>query len=51
MVVILEGVEGQVERVQAIIDKHDSKVTRLGIKRSPLPPVSWSPGARFNEVK
>ncbi len=25
--------EGQVERIQAIIDKHDSKVTRFGVKR------------------
>jgi putative Mg2+ transporter-C (MgtC) family protein len=34
MVVISEDVEGQVERVQAIIDKHDSKVTRFGVKRN-----------------
>jgi putative Mg2+ transporter-C (MgtC) family protein len=34
MVVISEDVEGQVERVQAIIEKHDSKVTRFGVKRN-----------------
>jgi len=34
MVVISEDVEGQVERIQAIIDKHDSKVTRFGVKRN-----------------
>ena len=34
MVVISEDVEGQVERIQAIIDKYDSKVTRFGVKRN-----------------
>jgi putative Mg2+ transporter-C (MgtC) family protein len=34
MVVVSEDIEGQVERVQAIIDKYDSKVTRFGVKRN-----------------
>ena len=34
MVVISEDVEGQVERIQAIVDKYDSKVTRFGVKRN-----------------
>jgi len=34
MVVVSEDVEGQVERIQAILDKHDSKMTQLEIKKS-----------------
>jgi len=34
MVVISEDIEGQIDRVQAIIDKYESKVTKLGIKRN-----------------
>jgi putative Mg2+ transporter-C (MgtC) family protein len=31
MVVISEDIGGQVERIQAVIDKYDSKVTRFGV--------------------
>jgi putative Mg2+ transporter-C (MgtC) family protein len=34
MVVISEDVEDQVERIQTILDKYDSKVTRFGVKRN-----------------
>ena len=34
MVVISEDIEGQIDRIQAIIDKYESKVTKLGIKRN-----------------
>jgi putative Mg2+ transporter-C (MgtC) family protein len=34
LLVVSEDVEGQVERIREIIEKHDSKVTGFGIKRS-----------------
>ncbi len=34
MVVISEDIEGQIDRIQAIIEKYKFKVTRLGIKRN-----------------
>jgi putative Mg2+ transporter-C (MgtC) family protein len=33
MVVISEDIEGQIERIQEIIDKYESEVTQLGVKR------------------
>ena len=34
MVVISEDIDGQIDRIQKIIDKYDSNVTRLAVKRS-----------------
>jgi putative Mg2+ transporter-C (MgtC) family protein len=34
MVVISEDIEGQIDRIQAIINKYESEVTRLGVKRN-----------------
>jgi putative Mg2+ transporter-C (MgtC) family protein len=33
MVVISEDIEGQIDRIQKVIDKYDSNVTRLAVKR------------------
>lgn len=36
MVVISQDLEGQIDRIRAIIEKHDFKVTKLGIKKNLL---------------
>ena len=36
MVVVSEDIEGQVDRIQAIVDKYESEVTKLGVKRNLL---------------
>lgn len=36
MIIISQDIEGQIDRIQAIIEKHESKVTRLGIRRNVL---------------
>jgi len=34
LVVISEDIEGQIDRIQKLIDKYDSNVTRLAVKRN-----------------